>query len=132
MRQHIESALGRHLFTLLWHQGRLLRTQLHRKLRDARFAGHLQVEVHLTRLAQHPYIAILHVTPVFPKVDRDQIRPAQFRQGRRPDRVGLNRPPGLTNRRHMINVPTQSRHGVPLRPVLVSLPHSQWSWEQIP
>ena len=63
-----------------------------------------------TVLAKNSQITVLNVAAIFAQMQRDAVRPAQLRQRCRPDRVRLDRPPGLPDRRHMIE------YSLPVRP----------------
>jgi hypothetical protein len=48
-------------------------------------------------------------------MDRNAIRPTQFRRRGRPNRIGLVGPPGLAERGHVIDIDAEFRHYVSLR-----------------
>ncbi len=56
-------------------------------------------------------VAILNVPTIFPQMDGDSIRAAQFRQDRGPDGIGFIRLARLPQRRDMVDVDTKFRHG---------------------
>ena len=74
-------------------------------------AGHFQVQLDRHRLAQDAQVAVRDVAAVFAQMERDAVGPAQFGQGRGPDRVRLISPPRLPDRGHVIDVYAQLRHG---------------------
>ena len=108
----VQSALGGDLFAPLRHEGRLVRLHLAGDRQHLRFAGHFQVELDGNGLAEDPQIALLDVAAVLAEMDGDAVGPAQFGQCGRPDRVGLESPPRLADRRHVVDVDAKFCHGL--------------------
>src|SRR5438132_13302094 len=72
---------------------------------------HFEVELALDDFAQEAQVAILDVAAIFPQMDDDAIRSAQFRQHRGGDGLRLFAPACLAQGRHVIYVDAQPSHG---------------------
>src|SRR5437867_5668602 len=75
---------------------------------------HFEVELALDDFAQEAQVAILDVAAIFPQMDDDAVRSAQFRQHRGGDGVRLFAPACLAQGRHVIHVDAQPSHGCSL------------------
>ena len=100
----IQTAFGRHFFTAFRHECRLVRLYLAGDRQHLALAGHLQVKFDGHCLAEDPQIALLNVAAILAEMEGDAVGPPQFRQCGRPDRIGLESPPDLADRCHVIDV----------------------------
>ena len=106
-RDGIETALGRELLTFLRHQAAALRT--HQRARDAHHLfgqSHFHVEAE-SRLRKRDHVRVLDVAAVFAKVGGDAVRSGGHAELRGFERRRLGGEPGLTDRRHVVDIDTE-------------------------
>jgi hypothetical protein len=107
---HVEPALGGDLVAPLGHQHRHLGPQRAGDADHLVGGGHLEVELHLSELAQAAHVLVLDVAPILAQVHGDAVGPAQVGLHRRPHRIGLEGTAGLPQRGHVVDIDAQFDH----------------------
>jgi len=110
MATHVETAFGGDLLTFLRNERYLVRLDLAGKVDDLIDTGHFQIQLDVRRFTQQSHITILDVAAIFAEVDCDSVRPAQFCQRCRPDRIGFHGAACLAHGCHVIDVDSKFRH----------------------
>ena len=106
----IQAPFGRHLLPLLGNQCHLLRKNFEREVRNGLFGSHLKIELHLYGLLENADIAILDVPTIFPQMNGDDVGTAEFGLCRRPNGIGLDRSPGLSQVGDVVDVDSECGH----------------------
>ena len=109
-RDQIKAPFGGHFFATFGHQHHGVRLGGDRDLDHLWCSGHLQVEFDVHQLPKPPNVFVLDVTAIFAQMDGDAVGTPKMGLGRRPDGIGLPRPPGLADGGHMVDVDTKLNH----------------------
>jgi hypothetical protein len=99
----IEAALGRDLLPALRYQRGLVGSEPAGDLHDLRAGGQLHVE-HPDRGPQPLQVVIMDMAPVLPQMRGDAVRAGGLAEARGLHRIGLDGPPSLAHRGHVIHV----------------------------
>ena len=108
----VQSSFRGDLLPFLRHQRYLLRLCLQSNLHDLLGRGHFEIQFHLHGFAENTNIAILDVSSIFAKVNRDSVSPSQFSECSGPDRIRLDRLSSLADSGNVINVDSKAWHVV--------------------
>ena len=106
----IQPPFRRHLLPLFWNQCHLLRQDFERKISDALFGSHFEIQLDLNSLLQDPDITILDVSPILPQMDCNHVGAAEFCQRSSPHRIGLDRFSSLPYSCDVVDIDTKCGH----------------------
>jgi hypothetical protein len=88
----------------------LLRLYIAGDLNDLSSAGKFKVHLRTKGLRKDQNVAILDMTAIFSKMDRDAIGSAEFSQNSRSHRIGFDGSACLTHRGYVIDIYAQFNH----------------------
>ena len=103
----VQAAFSGQYSTVFGHKGHLIGTNLLGDLDHLRIHTHLKVEFAGDGFLENPHIPVANMTTIFTQMHGNPVGSGQFTLHRRPDRIRLVRPAGLTNRRHVIDIDIQ-------------------------
>jgi hypothetical protein len=110
MSQEVESALGGNFLSLLRHECHLVGLIVAGDADDRGLGGKLQVELDGDGFSQHAKIAVLNMASILAEVQRDAIGATKFSEGGCPNRIGLVRSTGLSDRGYVIDIDAEVCH----------------------
>ncbi len=116
----VESAFRGDLLARFRHQAAILRLHLPSDTDHLLRHRHFQIHPGLQELAHEGHVTILNVPPILAQVQSDAVRAALFGEQRGVHRIRVMNPPGLAQRRHMIDVHSQGDAG--RRPAFTAAP----------